>query len=90
VPRANGITEQTDYRWKAKYGGMELSEMQRLKQLDDDPFGSLLARANPISELSPVWRHRRRSSTAGVNVARPFDSDDTIGRARRLHSDPPA
>ena len=31
--RANGITEQTYYRWKAKYGGMELSEMQRLKQI---------------------------------------------------------
>jgi putative transposase len=34
--RANGITEQTYYRWKAKYGGMELSEMQRLKQLEDE------------------------------------------------------
>src|SRR5262249_27078112 len=31
--RANGITEQTYYRWKAEYGGMELSEMRRLKQL---------------------------------------------------------
>ena len=36
VCRANGITEQTYYRWKAKYGGMELSEMQRLKQLEDE------------------------------------------------------
>jgi putative transposase len=34
--RTNGITEQTYYRWKAKYGGMELSEMQRLKQLEDE------------------------------------------------------
>lgn len=34
--RAHGITEQTYYRWKAKYGGMELSEMQRLKQLEDE------------------------------------------------------
>jgi putative transposase len=34
--RANGMTEQTYYRWKAKYGGMELSEMQRLKQLKDE------------------------------------------------------
>ena len=32
----HGITEQTYYRWKAKYGGMELSEMQRLKQLEDE------------------------------------------------------
>ena len=34
--RPHGITEQTYYRWKAKYGGMELSEMQRLKQLEDE------------------------------------------------------
>src|SRR4030095_17109761 len=34
--RANGITEQTYSRWKAKYGGMELSELQRLKQLEDE------------------------------------------------------
>ena len=34
--RTHGITEPTYYRWKAKYGGMELSEMQRLKQLQDE------------------------------------------------------
>src|SRR5919112_4788374 len=33
--RTHGITEQTFYRWKAKYGGMELSDMQRLKALED-------------------------------------------------------
>ena len=34
--RTHGITEQTYYRWKAKYGGLELGEMQRLKQLEDE------------------------------------------------------
>jgi len=34
--RTHGITEQTYYRWKAKFGGMELSEMQRLKQVEDE------------------------------------------------------
>lgn len=34
--RTHGITEQTYYRWKSKYGGLELSEMQRLKQLEDE------------------------------------------------------
>ena len=34
--RQHGITEQTYYRWKAKYGGMELSELQRLKQIEDE------------------------------------------------------
>jgi len=36
VCRAHGINTQTYYRWKAKYGGLELSEMQRLKQLEDE------------------------------------------------------
>jgi putative transposase len=34
--RAHGIAEQTSYRWKAKYGGMELSDLQRLRQLEDE------------------------------------------------------
>ena len=36
VCRTHGITEQTYYRWKATYGGMELSEMQRQKQIEDE------------------------------------------------------
>jgi len=36
VCRAHGITDQTYYRWKAKYGGMERSELQRLKQVEDE------------------------------------------------------
>jgi putative transposase len=36
LARVHGITEQTYYRWKAKYGGMELSELQRLKQVEDE------------------------------------------------------
>lgn len=34
--RRHGITAQTFYRWKAKYGGLELSEARRLKQLEDE------------------------------------------------------
>jgi putative transposase len=34
--RTHGITEQTYYRWKAKFGGMEISDMQRLKALEDE------------------------------------------------------
>jgi putative transposase len=34
--RTHGITEQTYYRWKSKYGGLERSELQRLKQLEDE------------------------------------------------------
>jgi putative transposase len=31
-----GITDQTYYRWKAKYGGLEVSEARRLRQLEDE------------------------------------------------------
>ena len=34
--RKYGISEQTYYRWKSKYGGMELSEAKRLKQLEEE------------------------------------------------------
>ena len=31
-----GITEQTFYRWKKKYGGLGTSELRRLKQLEEE------------------------------------------------------
>lgn len=34
--RQHNITEQTLYRWKSKYAGMEVKEAQRLKQLEDE------------------------------------------------------
>ena len=36
VCRRHGISEQTFYRWKSKYGGMEPSDPQRLKSLEDE------------------------------------------------------
>ena len=34
--RAHGVSEQTYHRWKAKYGGMGVSDARRLKQLEDE------------------------------------------------------
>lgn len=36
LTRKYGISEGTYYRWKAKYGGLEVSEAQRLKALEDE------------------------------------------------------
>lgn len=36
VCRKHGISEQTFYRWKSKYGGLEVSEAKRLKALTDE------------------------------------------------------
>jgi putative transposase len=32
----HGISEATIYNWKAKYGGMEVSEAKRLRSLEDE------------------------------------------------------
>ena len=34
--RKHGVSQQTLYRWKAKYGGLEVSEAQRLRHLEEE------------------------------------------------------
>ena len=36
VCREHGISGATFYKWKAKFGGMEVSEAKRLKALEDE------------------------------------------------------
>jgi putative transposase len=36
VCRRHGVSDATFYKWKAKYGGLEVSEARRLKALEDE------------------------------------------------------
>ena len=36
IRREHGICEPTFYSWKSKFGGMSVSELQRLKHLEDE------------------------------------------------------
>jgi putative transposase len=36
IAREHGISEATFYNWKSKYGGMETSDVKRLKDLEDE------------------------------------------------------
>lgn len=36
ILRQHGIAEQTFYRWKSKYGGMDVSDAKKLKQLEEE------------------------------------------------------
>jgi len=36
VCREYGVSEQSVYRWRTKYGGMEVSDVRRLKQLEEE------------------------------------------------------
>jgi putative transposase len=36
VVRRLGVSEQTYYRWKAKFGGMEVNDAKKLRALEDE------------------------------------------------------
>ena len=48
ITRRDGISEQSFYRWKSKYGGMEASDARRLKELEAEnaKLKKLLAEAH--------------------------------------------
>ena len=60
VCREHGISTATFYAWKAKYGGMDVSETKRLKALEDEnarlkkllaeQMPDLAAMREPVSE----------------------------------------
>lgn len=36
ITRQHGVSEATFYNWKAKYGGMQVAEVKRLKDLEEE------------------------------------------------------
>ena len=36
ITREHGVSEATFYNWKAKYGGMQVAEVKRLKDLEEE------------------------------------------------------
>jgi len=36
ISREHGISEATFYNWKSKYGGMQFSDVKRMKELEEE------------------------------------------------------
>ena len=36
LARKHGISEKTFYRWKSKYGGLDVKELKRIKELEKE------------------------------------------------------
>ena len=53
VCRKHGISEATFYKWKAKFGGMDVSEARRLRALEDEnaKLKKLLAEAMLVNAM---------------------------------------
>lgn len=77
LARKHGISEATLYNWKAKYGGMDVSEAKRLKVLEDEnvKLKKLLAEqmleAAALKELlSKNGRARREARSRHASAGR--------------------
>ena len=58
LSRRHGIVENTIYRWKSKYGGMEVSEAKRLRVLESENAKLKKLPSHHRSQTDRVVLHR--------------------------------
>lgn len=54
VSREHGISEATFYNWKAKYGGMQVSDVKRMKDLEEENARLKRIVANQTLEIDAI------------------------------------
>ena len=54
LAREHGVSEATMYNWKAKYGGMEASDVKRMKDLEEENSKLKRIVANMTLEIDTV------------------------------------
>jgi len=59
-----GVSEATIYTWKTKYGGMEVSEARRLKELEDENRRL----KHMVADLVLQWSMVRRAAPTGWRI----------------------
>ena len=52
--RRHGISQQTFYRWKSRYGGLEVSDVQKLKALEDENRRLKKLLAEPMLDVAAL------------------------------------
>jgi putative transposase len=68
--RKHGISDATFYKWRAEFGGMDVSEVRRLKPLEDED--SRLERS--LAEQAPDIQMKKRSSQKMTRPDPRFDA----------------
>jgi putative transposase len=54
ISRENGISDATFYNWKAKYGGMQISDVKRMKDLEEENSRLKRIVANQTLEIDAI------------------------------------
>jgi putative transposase len=91
--RKHGITSATFYKWKAKYGGLEVSDARRLKALEDENtrLKKLLAEAmldnaifKDVAAPRPAKDRFRSDDGCPPKCIRPLATDRGASKDRRF------
>ena len=72
VCRQVGVSEQTSYRWKKQYVGLEIDQVRQLKQLQEENASvrGIVQRNVSVGVLGcPLVRNTGRSETGDRSVA---------------------
>ncbi len=54
ISREHGISDGTFYNWKAKYGGMQVSDVKRMKDLEEENSRLKRIVANQTLEIDAI------------------------------------
>jgi putative transposase len=80
--RKYGVSEATPYNWKAKYGGIYVSEAKRLKQLEDENAKLKTSVAGQAAQLCQNLTRRRAQgnhSPGPLSLAGRRDGEPRLG-----------
>ena len=69
LARKHGISEATIYNWKARFGGMDVSEAKRLKALEEEN-AKLSHLGEPSEFVAPLGRQAGQKATATFRTSR--------------------
>src|SRR5438034_9287116 len=82
LARKHGVSEATLYNWKAKYGGLEVSEAKRLRALEDE--NSRLKRLLADAKIGRAsCRERVEVSVGARRIKRKYKCSREIGSDSR-------
>ena len=86
VCRAHGIAENTFYRWRNAYGGMAVSEVQRLKELENENGRLKRLLAERVLELDLLKELlQKRADAGGAKRGRPVLGGGRLVGAARVY-----
>ncbi len=97
LARKHGVSEATLYNWKAKYGGMDVSEAKRLKQLEDENAKLKKLLAEQMLDVAALrellgknGRARRQARRCRASAGRygPVGTAGLLNRRRGSQDDP--